>query len=132
MPDQSKPDRDLSKLDRTLRRKLEAVLCNLAGHGVKLFVTEGYRTVERQQWLYAQGRTRKGPIVTKCDGVHNKSAHQSGRAADIAFRGGKLYPPGDSPAWKLLASSAKAHGLVWGGTWKFADRPHLELPGADR
>ena len=123
-------DRDLSKLHATFRRKLEAVLNDLAGHGLTLFVTEGFRSVERQLWLYAQGRTRKGPLVTRCDGVLNRSAHQSGKAADVAFRGGKLYPPGNSPAWKLLASAAKAHGLEWGGTWKFKDRPHLQLPSS--
>lgn len=127
MANQTKSDRDLSKLDPEFRRKLEAVIKDLDGHGVKIFVTEGFRSLERQQWLYAQGRTRKGPIVTNCDGVSNKSAHQSAKAADVAFRGTKLYPPGDSPAWKLLASSAKAHGLTWGGTWRFKDRPHLEL-----
>jgi len=127
-----KADRDLTKLDQTFRRKLEAVIRDLAGHGIKAFVTDGFRSVERQQWLWAQGRTRKGPVVTKCDGVRRKSAHQSGYAADIAFRGAKLYPPGDSPVWELLGSSAKAHELSWGGTWKFKDRPHIELPSRVR
>ena len=123
-----KADRDLNKLDATFRNKLEAVICDLVGHGIKLFVTEGWRSVERQWWLYAQGRTRKGPVVSYRDGANSKSMHQSGKAADIAFRGARLYPPGDSPAWKLLASSAKAHGLEWGGTWRFKDLPHLQMP----
>ena len=129
-----KADRDLTKLDPAFRRKLEAVIKDLAEHGLKLFVTEGFRSLERQQWLYAQGRTRTGPLVTNCDGILHQSAHQFGWAADVAFRGAKLYPPGESPAWKLLASSAKAHEICWGGNWRFKDRPHLELAdeGADR
>ena len=44
-------DRDLTKLNQTFRRKLEAVVGDLAGHDIKAFVTEGFRSVERQQWL---------------------------------------------------------------------------------
>jgi len=38
-------------------------------------VLEGYRTPARQAFLYMQGRTRPGPIVTNVDGVNKKSAH---------------------------------------------------------
>lgn len=37
----------------------------------------GYRSEQDQQQLYAQG-------TTKCDGIENKSYHQSGYALDIA------------------------------------------------
>lgn len=49
-------------------------------------VTCGHRTLDEQQALYAQGRTRAGPIVTKCDGIDKKSMHQGmpSRAVDIA------------------------------------------------
>ena len=40
-------------------------------------VIEGLRTTKRQQDLYAQGRTKPGNIVTKADGVKNKSNHQA-------------------------------------------------------
>ena len=43
-------------------------------------VTSGFRTVEKQQSLYAQGRTKPGKIVTNADGVISKSNHQSGCA----------------------------------------------------
>ena len=122
-----KADRDLTKLDQTFRRKLEAVVRDLAGHDIKAFVTEGFRSVERQQWLWAQGRARKGSIVTKCDGIRRKSVHQGGHAADIAFRGAKLYQPGNNPlVWELLDLSAKAHGLSWKGTWNFKDHLHKD------
>ena len=33
--------------------------------GIDLVITEGYRSMERQASLYAQGRTEEGAIVTK-------------------------------------------------------------------
>ena len=47
-------------------------------------ITSGLRTLEEQQELYAQGRTKSGPIVTNADGVNNKSNHQGGNAVDVA------------------------------------------------
>lgn len=40
-------------------------------------VIEGRRSQERQQELYAQGRTRPGPIVTHRDGIERLSMHQA-------------------------------------------------------
>lgn len=127
------------KVNATFRRKALAVLQDLAGHGLKAVFTETVRTVARQQYLFAQGRTRPGPKVTWKDGVKKKSNHQSGRAADIAFVGtdGKAYwPPLKvktqaggytwGPQWDLVRRSAEAHGLKWGGY--YWDGPHLELP----
>ena len=38
-------------------------------------VSEGHRSVKRQQKLYAQGRTARGQIVTNVDGVNSFSDH---------------------------------------------------------
>ena len=126
------PNRDIKKLDPTFRRKLEAVIADLAGHGLTIVLVEGWRSAKRQAYLYAQGRSRPGPIVTYKDGVKKQSRHQSSRAADVYFADGKhLYlPPFGAPEWKLLASSCKAHDLYWGG-WnrRFKDGPHVEWRG---
>ncbi len=47
-------------------------------------VFEGYRTPERQGFLYEQGRTRGGRIVTNSEPWH--SWHQYGLAVDIALK----------------------------------------------
>jgi peptidoglycan L-alanyl-D-glutamate endopeptidase CwlK len=39
-------------------------------------ITEGFRTIEEQQRLYEEGKS-------KCDGINNKSKHQEGKAIDI-------------------------------------------------
>lgn len=52
--------------------------------------TAGFRTVKEQQALYAQGRTKPGPVVTNCDGVVKLSDHQktvilAGKAYGLAL-----------------------------------------------
>lgn len=101
--------------------------------GFLMLVTDGVRTVEQQQALYAKGRTAQGPVVTNADGIRATSNHQPhadgyGHAIDMAFldkRGNLSY---EGP-WTLYGEMAKALGLVWGGDWKsIHDRPHIELP----
>lgn len=43
----------------------------------------GFRTTQRQQQLYAQGRTVPGRKITRADGIRYKSYHQSGNAVDV-------------------------------------------------
>ena len=119
----------------------------MAALGFPMRVTEGLRTIARQQTLYAQGRTSPGKIVTNCDGVSKKSRHQAasdglGHAVDCAFIGidpfgEKLEPgeklPADRQPWAAYGAAVQAVGLVWGGGPSFLkaglnDRPHAELP----
>lgn len=55
--------------------------CHQLGYPIEVF--EGYRSPDRQDWLYAQGRTREGKIVTKAKAW--ESTHQLGLAIDIAL-----------------------------------------------
>jgi hypothetical protein len=136
-------DRDPAKLAPAFRAKLDAVLAKLAAEGTPFKFDEGFRTVERQQWLYGSGRPnapfgRTGPIVTQKDGVKELSNHQgngtagSGRAADCyPMANGKIIwppPPISDPRWKRLADLAKAQGLDAGYSWPtLKDLPHIEL-----
>lgn len=99
-------------------------------------VIEGVRTKERQQKLYAQGRTAPGNIVTNVDGVKKKSNHQAkadgyGHAVDIV-----PYPVDWDSISKFdniavamkLAACELGVDIVWGGDWEnFKDYPHFEL-----
>ena len=109
-----------------LVRKVQAVISDLAGHGITAVVVEGKRSQARQNELYAQGRTTPGPVVTQV--THSK--HTDGKAADLWFRvRGKTTCSVSDEWWKLLGKAARAHGLTWGGDWHgFKDRPHVELP----
>jgi peptidoglycan LD-endopeptidase CwlK len=110
-----------------MRQKVERVLAAMSALGHPMFVVSGNRTVEEQQKLFAQGRTKPGPIVTNADGVEKKSNHQGGKAVDCAFAGGD--PWSSSHPWEAYGACAKAVGLKWGGDFKsLVDKPHIELP----
>lgn len=105
-------------------------------------VTEGLRTLQRQQELYAQGRTKPGPKVTNADGIRNKSNHQAkadsyGYAVDLYpfFNGSvQVHHPQTIDKLKQIANHIKVTAkklnisLVWGGDWRNPyDPPHFEL-----
>jgi peptidoglycan LD-endopeptidase CwlK len=119
-----------ARLHPELRARVERLLAAIAILGHPIRVTSGYRTVEEQAALYAQGRTTPGAIVTRVDGRRTLSQHQRGRAVDCAFVDGLGAVTWDDRApWELYGRMAQAVGLVWGGAWKsFQDRPHVELP----
>lgn len=106
-------------------------------------ISEGHRSVERQQELYAKGRTEPGDIVTYVDGINKKSKHnyQPSEGVDIFIWVGKVsydqkhlcYVAG------VIMSCAKELEvpLRWGGNWdsdgviisdqNFIDLPHFEI-----
>ena len=91
---------------------------------ILLVITEGRRTIERQRQLYAQGRTKPGPIVTWT----LKSKHIDGEAFDVGVLvDGVLTWPDDDELWERIGRLGEAAGLRWGGRWKRPDRPHFEV-----
>ena len=121
------------RIDRT---KLHPYLDYLMGimikycneEGIFLIITEGFRTKEYQDELYAKGRTKPGKIVTNAKGNSYQSQHQWGIAFDIAIANqGHLY---DMAYIRKVAQISKKHckSLGWGGDWKdFPDNPHFYL-----
>lgn len=105
-------------------RELQA-LCD--SKGLKLLITETFRTTAEQDALYAQGRTSPGKIVTNCKGNGYQSPHQWGVAFDFCKNiKGQEYS--DAAFFKTVGQLAKSIGLFWGGDFKsFVDTPHLEL-----
>ncbi|MFC7687205.1 M15 family metallopeptidase [Ureibacillus sp. GCM10028918] len=87
-----------------------------------IFITETYRSQERQNYLYAQGRTRSGQIVTWT----KSSNHMARLAWDIAVAPPKkLY---DVATLNKVGAIAKKLNITWGGTWpNNIDRPHFEV-----
>lgn len=119
---------DRSKLHPWLDYKLGNLLDKCAAKGIYLIITEGFRSKEQQDALYAKGRTAGGSIVTNARGSSYSSQHQWGIAFDIAINDKKLLY--DSATIKKVAKIAKSKkiGLAWGGDWKsFQDTPHFYL-----
>lgn len=94
-----------------------------------IFLFEGLRSFNRQGFLYAQGRTKKGRIVTKAP--PGFSYHNYGLAGDFVWDL-DIYKPGMQWTWdgrydlfgKVVA---KFPLLEWAGTWKtFKEYPHVQ------
>ena len=86
-------------------------------------VNEGLRSLERQQQLFKEGRTKT-----------LQSKHLVGRAVDLyPVVDGKVVVSDWAPFIRLanaVKTAAKELGItiVWGGDWKsFRDGPHYEL-----
>lgn len=95
--------------------------------GINIIITQGLRTIEEQNELYAQGRTKTGKIVTNARGGY--SYHNFGLAFDFAV----LNADGSvnwnvDEKWKRVGQLGKSLGLEWGGDWKdFKDYPHFQM-----
>ena len=136
-------NRNLDHLDPAFRARLQAALADLAANGTPFKFVEGFRTVERQQWLFGSGRPtavpfgRAGNIVTHKDGVLNLSNHQgngttgSGKAADcypLKPDGRVHIPPSSDPVWRRYADAVIRQGLTAGLNFPtLRDSPHCEL-----
>lgn len=141
-------------LSQSSLNKLEGVHQNLVNFMKELIlitpydfkILRGVSTAEEQNKLYQQGRTRPGDIVTKCDGYHLKSNHQTkfdglGYAVDIGVIINGEYKGSwkDFHYYQDIYNTAKNTGLLekydieWGGNcWKsFKDAPHWQIKGAD-
>ena len=110
--------RDLAALSPELRNRLERIVDRMQsefGHTVE--VVETVRTQERQEALFAQGRTTPGTIVTWT----RASNHIEGRAADVIIDGSY----GNPQAYERLSRVASEEGVrtLWP-----RDPGHVELP----
>lgn len=98
-------------------------------HSLKMRLTEGMRSLQRQKELYAQGRTIPGRVVTNSRPGY--SFHHYGLAFDSCFVGPDPYLEKDPLGpflWQEFGKYAVAHGLVWGGDFKTVkDKPHCQI-----
>jgi len=127
-------DQRLSGLHPVVASRARAMLdlCSLSG--LAILVTQGVRTWEEQDALFARGRTvpplGASHIVTKARG--GQSYHNFGLAFDIIVLDsmGKTDWNTSHPGWKRAAEAGRSVGLEWGGDWKgFKDIPHFQYSG---
>jgi peptidoglycan LD-endopeptidase CwlK len=118
----------MEQLDAAFAERLQAALAAAEQAGLGPRLGETYRTQARQDWLYAQGRTRSGPIVT-----HTRdSKHTIRLAADVYLypveTGGKL--TWEQAYYDRWGEIAEAQGLKWGGRFGSYDGPHVQAEWA--
>lgn len=97
--------------------------------GIRLRIPRegGYRSLQRQAELYAQGRTAPGRIVTNAR--PGKSYHNYGLAVDVVeIKDGRAI--WDNPRLQEIAAIGKSLGMRWGGDFRsIKDTPHYEFSG---
>ena len=122
------PDRNPDHLHPIFRAPVENWLAAVRAAGYHVQVIETFRTAERQDWLYEQGRTRPGAQVTRT----RDSAHEYGVALDWmpqVWTGTGWLGTWDVTLYNRIyvAVPPKNFGLetlAW-------ERPHLQLAGVN-
>ena len=94
---------------------------NADGHTVKCF--ESYRSPQRQNYLYAQGRTAPGAKVTNAKAW--QSFHQYSLALDVVFWVGGAWSWDKSFPWDRVAQ----YFLNEGFERLSFERPHFQMTG---
>lgn len=120
-----------------LVKKLKKLKKKCKKKGFFINYSEGFRTADEQNELYAQGRTKPGHIVTNARGSSYSSQHQWGIAVDF-YLNMDVDGDGDkkddafnnsTEIFNKVGRIAKSIGLSWGGDWiSIKDNPHLYLP----
>ena len=125
MTDVTKTCRDISELKGVAQEACNLFLSECKKAGISIFITETYRSQERQNYLYKQGRTSPYQNNAKVTWTLS-SRHTSRLAWDIAVN-----KPKDLYDSKVLAQAGKVAaklGITWGGTWTDSvDYPHFEI-----
>jgi len=129
VPPRGIESRNLAELLPVVKKHAEAAIAAAQEiTGLVIIVTATYRDNERQSWLYEQGRTREGPIITHDPGPGGP--HSLRVALDIApaiqdEHG--LHLNYSTTKWNEIAKCFKDEGFEWGGDWKgFKDLPHFQ------
>jgi len=108
-----------------VRTAMAGALLTCEKSGLNCFLFEGLRADQRQAWLYAQGRTTPGPVVTHAN--VGTSWHRYGCAGDIVFKDqhNRWTWEGDYAAVGKIFTDA---GFFWGKHFKsFSEMDHFEM-----
>lgn len=120
--------RSIDVLHPELKKKIEELKKRCFAAGLKIGISETWRTVEEQDKLYAKGRTEPGNIVTNAIGSTYSSMHQWYIAFDFFRNDGKGAYNNSDGFFNKVGLIGEAIGLEWGGNWKsFVDLPHFQL-----
>lgn len=127
----------IDKLHPKIREEVRQIINEanlLIGDSVQIRITQGLRTFEEQNALYAQGRTKSGRKVTNAKG--GQSYHNYGLAVDfcllinnkeVSWDINKDFDNDKIPDWIEIKEVFKKYGYTWGGYFKtIKDYPHFE------
>lgn len=117
--------RDIDELAKVAQRAIRLFFQECHKNGISIFVTETYRSLERQKYLYAQGRTRPGQVVTWTLDSNHKNRLAWDIGASTLNGNTNIY---NLTVLKKAGAIAGKLGIEWGGTWtKNLDYPHFQV-----
>ena len=118
---------NINLLKPKLKRLAEIFIKECKKKGITVVITQTLRTIDRQNKLYAQGRSIPGKIVTNAKG--GQSYHNFGVAFDFAImEKGRIDWDIRNKKWGEAEKIGQSLGLEWGGAWaSFPDLPHFQL-----
>ncbi len=117
--------RDIALLRDDVEENCRKWLERCKAEGLNVLVTNTVRDKEYQEYLYAQGRTRPGSIVTN-GRTPTFHADTAGLAFDFC-KNVKGHEYDDTAFFHKAAAIAKEMGFSWGGDWtSFVDMPHIQ------
>ena len=147
---------DLGSFDRTTeskignmliptQRKAREFMKNISqadvSQGLSVRIISGTRTYDAQAELFAQGRTKKGKIVTNARGGfsnHNFGIawdvgifNEKGEYIDDLIDKGRMTSKSVDAEYKKVGAYGKSLGLFWGGDWTKPDYPHFQMRDND-
>jgi peptidoglycan L-alanyl-D-glutamate endopeptidase CwlK len=124
-----------TELHPVVEEKKNKLVQQASDQGISIVITEGFRSKEEQDKLYAKGRTEEGNIVTYSKG--GQSYHNYGLAIDFAIQlkdGQVIWDMeydgnnNNQSDWMEVVDIAKNLGFEWGGDWQgFKDYPHFQM-----
>lgn len=112
---------DIAELDQDTQMAVAEFMRICKEKGLPIRIFETYRPQARQDYLYAQGRTRPGDKVTWT----LNSFHTTRRAVDVIHK--DLLWNAPESFWKAIAEVGKSIGLNAGYYWNKQDKPHFQL-----
>lgn len=114
--------RDINQLSPQAQVACNLFITECKKAGLNVLITETYRPQARQNYLYEQGRTRPGKIVT-----WTKSSRHTGKMAWDICKNVKGQEYSDNAFFDSCGKIARSLGITWGGTWSTPDKPHFEI-----
>ena len=132
--------RDTKKLNKLVQIMLAAALAEIKAKGVNPLVIETYRTRERQNYLYGQGRTKAQCLAAGVPATYARpgatqvtwtlnSMHCLKKAVDIipVRKGKAIWNAADKDTQTIIAVMEK-YGFEAGANWsKSPDSPHFQV-----
>lgn len=138
--------RDVRELNLLVQVMLKLAIADIIRQGVAPLIVETYRSQERQNMLYCQGRTIGEAVAKGINGTFARaycnpkggkvtwtlnSVHKSRRAVDVVpQRNGKAIWNTHDPQTQIIIKTMQKYGFEAGANWRTTpDSPHFQVKG---